>query len=118
MKKCSHKDKPEAKCCKVINEKPIAVEIGDEAYMLTKADEYIPPECIAKEIEMREKKIHSLAQKLSEAKKIDAEVNGEIYWPLSRLPKEVSLLGEGQYLLLKCSGRVQGNKVIIEDVNL
>lgn len=116
-KECPEKDKP--KCCKVITDQPAKAMInaGDE-YVLVRPEDYIPHECIASEIAQRDKRIRELEGKLADVKKVDTIVNGELYWPLSLLPDELSLLSDDQFVALKATGRIKNGKVLVQEVAL
>ena len=44
------------------------------------------------------------------SRNIDSVSDGELYWPLSLLPEEYSLLADGQFVSLRVSGRIKGDK--------
>lgn len=92
--------------------------ISGETFVLVEPDEYqrlIDSDQLAvKQANI----ISDLQRQLVESKQIDAITNATLYWPISRLPEEVSLLGEGQYLGLRCMGRIKGDKVEIDTVEL
>ena len=104
--------------CKVLAQPPQTCEVAGEAFVLVKPEDYIPYECVHAELAEKDVVIRELEGELAKKKQTDAESDGEIYWPLSMLPDELRLLAEGQYVSLKCSGRIRGDKVIIQDVKL
>jgi hypothetical protein len=103
--------------CKSL-EAPITCEVAGKTYVLVEPEEYIPYECVDKMLARRNEQLAELKCQLSELKQVDAEVDGTIYWPLKRLPVEISLLANGQYVSLKCTGRIRDGKVEIEEAKL
>lgn len=116
-KVCPEKDKPTG-CCKSLTQSPQTCEVAGEAFVLVPVEDYIPYECINAEIVEREQRIRVLEQELAKQKEVDAEIDGKIYWPLSKLPKEISLLADGMFVAMQVSGRIKQGRVHIEDVKL
>jgi hypothetical protein len=114
----SPKNPSAEKCCKVLTQTPHTCEVAGEAFVLVPVEDYIPYECVNAELAEKDKRIRQLEQELAETQKVDAVVNGELYWPMSLLPKEISLLADGQFVSLKCSARVRGDKVVVQEVEL
>lgn len=119
-KKCTKKhEESTPKCCKVITEQPPVVEVNsNEAYVLVKLEDYIPYDCVNAELAERDKRIRELETELEKQKNIDSVSDGELYWPLSLLPEEYSLLADGQFVSLRVSGRIKGDKVLVQDVKV
>lgn len=130
---CPEKDKPEEETnipietlkeifstpvCKTLSQAPVTCEIEGKSYVLVDPEDYIPIQCVEDKLGEKDAEIANLKRKLAESKQVNAEIDGTIYWPVSRLAKEVSLLGEGQHLSLKVSGRIRGDKVEIEQAEL
>lgn len=97
---------------------PATCEVAGKTYVLVEPEKYIPYECADNAVSKAIERIKQYKDELAKSKQVDAELDGTIYWPLKRLPAEVSLLRDGQYVSLKCSGKIRGDKVEIEEAKL
>ncbi len=104
--------------CKVLAETTSVCEVNGECFVLVKPEDYIPYDCVNAELAERDKRIRELETELEKQKNIDAVSDGELYWPLSLLPEEYSLLADGQFVSLRVSGRIKGDKVLVQDVKV
>ena len=100
---------------KLLIEQPVETGL---AYVLVKIEDYIPYEVAQAEADSYRLEIARLTHELAETQKVDAVANGELYWPMSLLPKELSLLADGQFVSLKATGRIRKGKVLVQDVKV
>ena len=93
-------------------------DVEGKTFVLVNPDEYQRLTANDKFIFEQANIISDLQGELAKKVKIDAEKDGTIFWPISRLPQEISLLAQGQYLSLQCTGRINGDKIEIDEVKM